>query len=80
MLRIEGEEKVFLIQSGNLIFMDKFYVHSLKDKLKSEWQTLEIHLKNVAELAWQFTEFFNAGEWGYLAGMNYKNGIKTKGV
>ncbi|MFH1287825.1 MAG: CRISPR-associated endonuclease Cas3'' [bacterium] len=47
----------------------KYYAHSLKDKPKSEWQTLEGHLKNVAELARQFTESFNAGELGYLAGL-----------
>ena len=47
----------------------KYYAHSLKDKPKEEWQLLKKHLKNVAELARQFTEFFKAGEWGYLAGM-----------
>ncbi|MBI4743809.1 MAG: hypothetical protein HY776_03155 [Actinobacteria bacterium] len=38
------------------------YAHSLKRRPKSEWQTLEGHLKNVAELARQFAESFNAGD------------------
>ena len=34
-----------------------------------EWQLLEDHLRRVAELAHSFADAFNAGEWGYLAGL-----------
>ncbi len=47
----------------------KYYAHSLKGKPESEWQALESHLKNTAELAKQFAESFGAGEWGYWAGL-----------
>ncbi len=54
----------------------KYYAHSLEGRPKEEWQTLETHLKNVAELAWQFAESFDAGEWGYLAGFGAGKGDK----
>jgi hypothetical protein len=47
----------------------KYYAHSLKGKPREEWQTLESHLKNAAELARKFAESFGAGEWGYVAGL-----------
>jgi len=47
----------------------QFYAHSLEGKPPSEWQPLEEHLKNVAEMARSFAESFNAGDWGYLAGL-----------
>ena len=46
-----------------------FYAHSLEGKPPSEWQPLEEHLKNVAEMARSFAESFSAGDWGYLAGL-----------
>jgi len=46
-----------------------FYAHSLEGKPPSEWQPLEEHLKNVAEIARSFAESFSAGDWGYLAGL-----------
>lgn len=45
---------------------EKYYAHSLPGRPKEEWQLLEDHLKNVAELARKFAEDFGAGEWGYL--------------
>jgi len=48
---------------------DAYYAHSLPGKPPSEWQLLEDHLKNVAELARSFAEPFGAGEWAYLAGL-----------
>lgn len=49
--------------------MPEYYAHSLPGRPQKEWQLLEDHLKNVAELAKGFAEEFGAGEWGYLAGL-----------
>lgn len=35
----------------------------------ANWQLLEGHLKNTAELAQTFTSSFNAGNWGYITGL-----------
>jgi len=45
----------------------EYYAHSVEGKPPSEWQTLEEHLKNVAEMARSFAESFGAGNWDYLA-------------
>ncbi len=47
----------------------KFFAHSLDGKPKAFWQPMEDHLTNVAKMARASAEAFNAGEWGYLAGM-----------
>lgn len=47
----------------------KYYAHSLSGKPPSEWQPLEDHLKNVAEIARSFAEDFGAGDCAYLAGL-----------
>jgi CRISPR-associated endonuclease/helicase Cas3 len=47
----------------------KYYAHSLPGRPPEEWQPLEEHLKNVAELAKSFAESFGAGDWAYLAGL-----------
>jgi len=47
----------------------KYYAHSLEGRPPSEWQPLEEHLKNVADLAKHFAEDFGAGDWAYLAGL-----------
>jgi CRISPR-associated endonuclease/helicase Cas3 len=47
----------------------QYYAHSLEGKPPSEWQPLEEHLRNVGELARKLTDDFNAGVWGYLAGL-----------
>jgi CRISPR-associated endonuclease/helicase Cas3 len=49
--------------------MKTFYAHSLPGRPPDEWQPLEEHLRNVAELARKFAEPFGAGEWAYLAGL-----------
>ena len=36
---------------------------------ESEWEPLEVHLREVAELAAEFASTFGAGEWGRLAGL-----------
>ncbi|GBE31717.1 MAG TPA: HD domain-containing protein [Nitrospirae bacterium] len=46
-----------------------YYAHSLDGRPVSEWQLLDEHLLNVAELARTFAEEFGAGEWAYLAGL-----------
>ena len=47
----------------------RYYARSLPGRPQEEWQRLEDHLKNVAEMAKGFAEEFGAGEWGYLAGL-----------
>lgn len=47
----------------------KYYAHTLEGRPPEEWQLLEDHLKNVAENARLFAEAFDAGDWGYLAGL-----------
>jgi CRISPR-associated endonuclease/helicase Cas3 len=47
----------------------KYYAHSLPGKPPSEWQPLEEHLKNVAQLAYCFAESFGAGDVAFLAGL-----------
>jgi len=48
---------------------DEYYAHSLDGKPPKDWQSLEEHLKNVAEKAHTFADPFGAGDWGYLAGL-----------
>ena len=48
---------------------EKYFAHSLPGRPPLEWQPLDVHLKNVAELAREFAEDFGVGEWGYLAGL-----------
>ncbi|MHB8278306.1 MAG: CRISPR-associated helicase Cas3' [Candidatus Humimicrobiaceae bacterium] len=47
----------------------EYYAHTLEDRPQNEWQKLEDHLKNVADLARHFAESFNAGDWAYIAGL-----------
>ncbi|MFW6148083.1 MAG: CRISPR-associated helicase Cas3', partial [Thermodesulfobacteriota bacterium] len=47
----------------------EYYAHTLEGRPPSEWQPLEEHLKNVAELARRFAEDFGSGDWAYLAGL-----------
>ena len=45
------------------------YAHGKKGSPESEWQALADHLQNVAGMAGNFSKDFNAGEWGFLAGL-----------
>ncbi|MBU2026341.1 MAG: hypothetical protein KJ814_01810 [Proteobacteria bacterium] len=45
------------------------YDRTLEGRLPKDWQSLEAHLKNAAELAHSFADEFGAGEWGHLAGL-----------
>jgi len=56
----------------------QYYAHSLEGRPPSEWQLLEEHLKNVAELARRFAEDFGAGDWAYLAGIWHDLGKYSK--
>jgi CRISPR-associated endonuclease/helicase Cas3 len=44
----------------------KYYAHSKEGCPPDEWQQLEGHMKNVAELARGFDNAFGAGEWASL--------------
>jgi len=47
----------------------KYYAHSLEGKPPDEWQPLEEHLKNVAEMAAEFAYPFGGDQLAYLAGL-----------
>jgi len=47
----------------------EFYAHSKEGEPQDNWQRLEDHLKNVAEMARKFADEFDAGDWGYLTGL-----------
>lgn len=51
--------------------MKEYYAHSVEGKPKSEWQPLDEHLLNVAELAKKFGDEFGSGEWAYPAGLRH---------
>jgi len=40
----------------------KYYAHTKEGRPPEEWQPLEEHLKNVAELAQSFADSFGAGD------------------
>lgn len=46
-----------------------YYAHTLPNRSQEEWQPLEDHLLNVADLAGTFAAAFGAKEWGYIAGL-----------
>ncbi|HPC94989.1 MAG TPA: CRISPR-associated helicase Cas3' [Sedimentisphaerales bacterium] len=47
----------------------EYFAHSLPSRPRQEWQRLERHLDNVAELAAAFSAPFAARTWGWLAGL-----------
>jgi CRISPR-associated endonuclease/helicase Cas3 len=48
---------------------NEHYAHSREEKSPEDWHRLEDHLRSVAELARNFANDFNAGDWAYLAGL-----------
>ena len=59
--------------------MDKnYYAHSLDGKPPSDWQPLKEHLKNVAEIAAEFADYFDARVWGSILGENHDLGKGTR--
>ncbi len=55
-----------------------YYAHSLQEKPISEWQRLEVHLKNVAERASSYTSTFGSKNWGYISGLWHDLGKFSK--
>ena len=49
--------------------MSVCYAHSLKDRPCEDWQRLEEHLKQVADMSKEFAEKFGAGDLAYLIGL-----------
>lgn len=45
------------------------YAHTLEGRPPKDWEPLERHLQDVAELAGAFADAFGAQEWGRLAGL-----------
>ncbi|MEZ4601591.1 MAG: CRISPR-associated endonuclease Cas3'' [Syntrophotaleaceae bacterium] len=54
--------------------MQDYYAHSTESKIKDDWQTLDEHLRNVANLASMFSSVFCAGKWGKLSGLLHDAG------
>lgn len=46
-----------------------FFAHSLQGRPESDWEDLETHLQQVADLAASFAAPFGASEWARLAGL-----------
>ncbi|MBP7738194.1 MAG: CRISPR-associated helicase Cas3' [Spirochaetes bacterium] len=56
---------------------DKFYAHSTNAHDKSDWQLLEKHLSEVAQLSSKFAKNFGAEKCGWLAGLLHDLGKYT---
>jgi len=56
----------------------KFYAHTKENEPPENWQLLEEHLANVAELTAKFAKKFNAEEWGRIAGQLHDYGKFSK--
>ncbi|WP_225073389.1 CRISPR-associated helicase Cas3' [Desulfuromonas sp. CSMB_57] len=54
--------------------MSKYYAHSTGSKHKEDWQSLEEHLRNVADRARSFSSVFGAEKWGELSGFLHDAG------
>ncbi len=54
-----------------------FYAHSTEDKAKYDWQRLNDHLKNVGDLAEEFSKVFNCSDYGKIAGLLHDLGKYT---
>jgi CRISPR-associated endonuclease/helicase Cas3 len=70
-----GDSDDQFFQKSRLV-MD-YYAHSLEGKPPEEWQPLEEHLCNVAEMAAEFASSFGAKDWGALAGQHHDLGKGT---
>lgn len=46
-----------------------YFAHTLEGRPPEDWEPLEDHLREVAEVAGDFAAAFGAKEWGYLAGL-----------
>ena len=52
----------------------KFYAHSMEGAPPQNWQPLEEHLRNVANLAAEFASVFGARDWGRCVGLLHDSG------
>ena len=57
---------------------NQYFAHSQEGKPVEEWQPLEEHLKNVAELAAEFAKPFGGEQWAHLAGLWHDLGKASK--
>ena len=57
---------------------DEFYAHSRDGKPREEWHRLEDHLTRVAEIARNFADDMQAGDWGYPTGLYHGLGVKRR--
>jgi len=57
---------------------EKYYAHTKPGRLVEEWQPLEEHLMNVAEMARTFGGDFGAGKWAYFAGFWHDLGKSSR--
>ncbi|MEP3478564.1 MAG: CRISPR-associated helicase Cas3' [Fuerstiella sp.] len=48
--------------------MNCYYAHSLESRPITDWELLEDHLRDVAELAREYAAGFKASDWGSLVG------------
>jgi CRISPR-associated endonuclease/helicase Cas3 len=46
-----------------------FYAHSLAGRPPEDWEPLEDHLRQVADLGGKFASSFGATDWGNIAGL-----------
>ena len=66
---------LFLSRHGKVLkFMadqidNKYYAHTKEGRPPEEWQPLDEHLKNVAEMARSFADNFGAGDLAYWTGL-----------
>ncbi|MGB6045028.1 MAG: CRISPR-associated endonuclease Cas3'', partial [Pirellulales bacterium] len=55
-----------------------FYAHTLEGRPPADWESLEDHLRDVAELASEFAAKFGSAESGQLAGLWHDLGKSSK--
>ncbi|MGN0853440.1 MAG: CRISPR-associated endonuclease Cas3'' [Kiritimatiellia bacterium] len=54
--------------------MKELYAHSRDNTPREQWQTLEAHSRQVAELAAKFAEAFQSAEWARIVGLLHDAG------
>ena len=54
--------------------MEQLYAHSRAGACRDQWQTLDAHSRQVADLAAEFASAFNSTDWARLAGLLHDAG------